>query len=340
MKLKDIAKMLGGEVLGDPETEILGVKGIEEASGGDITFISGRKYLSAAQASGASCIMTGEFVEGMEKAQLKVADPRFCFAKLLEHFHARPKRPTGISPLAFVGGTARIGEEVSIYPFAYISEGVTLGKGSTVYPGAFIGEGTSVGEGTVIHPNVVVREGVKIGNRVIINSGAVIGSDGFGYTPHEGRHYKIPQVGGVIIGDNVEIGANTTIDRATTGNTEIGSGTKIDNLVQIGHNVKIGPDSIIVAQAGIAGSARMGKGVILGGQAGVADHAVMEDGVLIVGRSGVHGTLKKGVYSGLPAMPHKEWLRASVVFQKLPEMHKKLLKLEEKIKELQRGRIK
>lgn len=336
MKLGEIANLLNGEIIGNPEIEITGVSGIGEAQEGDITFLSTesyRKYLSGCKAS---CVMVKEPIDGLGITQLRVSNPQFAFAKLLEHFYIKPKSPIGISKDSIVSDSATIGKDVSIFPFSYISDSVFIDDGVIIYPFVFIGRDTTIGRDSIIYPNVVLRENVKIGNRVIIHSGSVIGSDGFGYVFEEGKHYKIPQVGGVIVEDDVEIGSNVSVDRATTGNTIIGEGTKIDNLVQIAHNVKIGKNSIIIAQVGIAGSTEIGDFVTLAGQVGVADHVKIESGTMIGAQSGVAGVVAKGVYSGSPIMPHRDWLKAQVVFTKLPELYKKIKELEEKVKELER----
>ncbi|MBI3593014.1 MAG: UDP-3-O-(3-hydroxymyristoyl)glucosamine N-acyltransferase, partial [Nitrospirae bacterium] len=249
-------------------------------------------------------------------------------ARLLSHFYVKPHKCRGISKNAFVSEKSSIGENVTVYDFAYISDGVTIGADCIIDPGVYIGDNTRLGDGCVIHPNVTIREGVTVGNRVTIHAGSVIGSDGFGYVFENGRHNKIPQVGGVIIEDDVEIGAGVTIDRATTGNTIIGQGTKIDNLVQIGHNVRVGRNVILVSQVGIAGSSEIGDGVVLGGQVGVADHAVIEAGTMVGAKSGIMGEVKKGIYSGTIAIPHRDWLKAMSVFAKLPELKKKIEELE------------
>lgn len=335
MRLKDIAKLLSAEIIGNEDIEITGVSGIEDALEGDITFLASPKYIKKLKDTKASCVMVRDAVSEFHGAQLKVSDPYYAFARLLEHFYVKPIKPTGISSLSFVSDDVRIEEDVSIYPFCYVSGGAEIGRGSVIYPGVFIGEGVKIGEDCIIYPNVVLREGVFVGSKVIIHPGAVIGSDGFGYVFHNGVHYKIPQVGGVIIEDDVEIGANVTIDRATTGNTVIGKGTKIDNLVQIGHNVKIGAGSIIVAQVGVGGSTEVGRFVTIGGQVGVSDHARIEDGTMIGAQSGVMGHLTKGVYSGSPVIPHMQWLKAISLFSKLPDLSKRLRQLEDKIKEIQ-----
>ena len=224
-------------------------------------------------------------------------------------------------------------------PFAHLADGVSIGDETVIMPGAYIGERSKIGSQCMIYPNVVIREGVSIGNRVIIHSGTVIGSDGFGYVLENGAHYKIPQVGGVIIEDDVEIGSNVSIDRATLGNTIIGKGTKIDNLAQIAHNVKIGENSLIISQAGIAGSSEIGNFVIIGGQVGVADHTTVESGTIVVAQSGIYGNVSKGVYSGTFALPHKNWLRSQALFAKLPELNKKINDLEERLNKLDKEKL-
>ncbi|MEW6214056.1 MAG: UDP-3-O-(3-hydroxymyristoyl)glucosamine N-acyltransferase [Nitrospirota bacterium] len=339
MKLKEIASLFNGEIIGPPEAddiEITGVSGIKEAKEGDITFVSAERYIKDLSGCRASCVIVKEPIADVGIAQLKVSNPYLAFAKLLEHFYIKPQEPTGISKDAIVSDKAKIGDDVSIFPFSYISDGVSIGDRTVIYPYVFVGENTTIGEQCIIYPNVTLRENVKIGNRVIIHSGSVIGSDGFGYVFGEGRHYKIPQVGGVIIEDDVEIGSNVSVDRATTGNTIIGRGTKIDNLVQIAHNVKIGENSIIIAQVGIGGSTEIGDFVTLAGQVGITDHAKIESETMVGAQSGIMGHVKKGAYSGTPAISHRDWLKAQAIFAKLPELYKKIKELEERIKELER----
>ncbi|MGO9954356.1 MAG: UDP-3-O-(3-hydroxymyristoyl)glucosamine N-acyltransferase [Dissulfurispiraceae bacterium] len=331
MKLKDIAVLIEGRVIGDGEVDISGVSGLSEARQGDITFLSGGKLLKEAKESRAAAIIVKEGTEGLDKPQIACANPQLAFAVLLGQFYVRPHPYMGISEKAVVSNSATIGENVTVYPFAYIADGASIGKDSVIYPGVFIGGGSKVGAACLIYSNVTIREGVTVGSRVIIHPGAVIGADGFGYV-FDGRvHRKIPQVGEVIIEDDVEIGANTTIDRATTGATVIGRGTKIDNQVQIGHNVKVGRGAILVSQVGIGGSSTLGDGVVLGGQAGVADHTTIEAGAMLAAKGGFMGTVKKGVYSGGPAIPHRDWLKSTAIFAQLPELKKKIRELEEKI---------
>lgn len=338
MKIREIAALLSGELSGDPDIDIQGVKGIEDAGEGDITYIVGRKMLPQALKSMASCILVDDFIPDTRAAQLKVKDPQFAFATLLNRYYPPSHPLPGLDSNAFVHEEATIAENVSVQAFAYISSRATVGRGTVVYPGVFIGEGVTVGEDCVLNPGVVLMQGVKIGNRVIIHANSVVGSDGFGYLQRKGKNIKIPQVGGVIIGDDVEIGAGVTIDRATSGNTVIGSGTKVDNLVQIAHNVKIGENCILVAQVAIAGSSTLGRNVVIGGQAGIANHVNINDETMIGAKGGVMSDLKKGIYSGVPVQPHREWLRSSAFFARLPEINKRLTSLEEKIHQIEGGR--
>ena len=334
MKLRDIGLLIEGRLIGNGEVEISGVAGLSEAGDGDITFLSSIKLLKEARESKAAAVIVKEGIEGLEKPQIACANPQLAFALLLGQFYVKPHPFKGISEKAFVSPSASIGENVTIYPFAYIADNANIGKNSVIYPGVFIGEGSKVGATCLIYSNVTIREDVTVGSRVIIHPGAVIGADGFGYVFDGQAHRKIPQVGTVIIDDDVEIGANTTIDRATTGATVIGRGTKIDNQVQIGHNVKVGRGVILVSQVGIGGSSTLGGGVILGGQAGVADHATIEAGTMLGAKGGFMGTVKKGIYSGGPAIPHRDWLKSTAIFAQLPEMKKKIHELEEQIKAL------
>jgi UDP-3-O-[3-hydroxymyristoyl] glucosamine N-acyltransferase len=336
VKLRELASLLNGEIFGDRDIEISGVSSINDAKEGDITFISAKRYIKDLSGSRASCVIVKELIPGASIAQLKVSNPNLAFAKLLEYFNLKPSKPIGISKDAVVSPKAAIGKDVSIYPFSYIADGVSIGSGTIVHPYVFIGENTMLGEKCIIYPHVTLRENIKVANRVIIHSGSVIGSDGFGYVFDEGKYHKIPQVGGVIIEDDVEIGSNVAIDRATTGNTIIGEGTKIDNLVQVGHNVKIGRNSVICGQAGIAGSSELGEYVTLAGQVGIADHVKIESESRIGAQSGVIGDIEKGAYSGTPAMPHKQWLRVQAIIARLPESYRKIKELEEKIKDLER----
>lgn len=337
MKIKEFAEIVSGEIIGDPEGEITGVSGIRQAIAGDITYVSSAHYIKYLEGSNASCVIVKDVIPDISIPQIKVINPHYAFARALECFYPKPTHAAGISSQAFVAVSASIGKDVSIYPFAYVSEHAVIGEGSVLMPGTFVGSSSTIGRQCLLYPNVTVREGVTLGDRVIIHSGTVIGSDGFGYVFEQGEHYKIPQVGGVIIEDDVEIGSNVSVDRATTGNTIIRNGTKIDNLTQIAHNVTIGQKSLIVSQVGIAGSTDIGDFVVLGGQVGIADHTTIASGTMVAAQSGLKGHVEKGIYAGSPAIPHATWLRAQALFARLPEMNKRIRKLEEKISRLEKG---
>lgn len=338
MKLIEVARLLGGELKGREDLEIKGASGLEDAEEGYISFVADKKNLSHALESRASSFIVGEFFPELDAPQIIVEKPVYSFAKLLGSFYTPPRPSAGIHRLALVEDDAVVSEEACIEAFVHVSEGASIGAGTVLHSGVFVGKGAGIGEDCIIYPNVVIREGVSIGNRVIIHPGAVIGSDGFSFVLHEGRHHKIPQVGGVVIGDDVEIGACTTIDRATTGNTIVGNGTKIDNLVQIAHNVKIGEHSILVSQVGVAGSCNIGNYVVMGGQAGLADHLNIEDGVMLAARSGVMKDLKRGIYAGSPAIPRREYMRAVSFLYRLPELNDKIKEIEKKLGNIERSR--
>lgn len=335
MKLKEIADLTDGEIFGDGEVEITGAAGVSDAEEGDITFLSTPRLLNELKKSRASAVIVKSSIGDIKKPQIITKNPQYTFARLLSYFYIKPHPYMGIDKNAYVSDKAAIEQNVTIYPFAYISDGVRVSSGTVIYPGVFIGSASIIGENCLIYPNVTIRENVTLGSNVIIHSGSVIGSDGFGYIFENGAHQKIPQIGKVTIEDNVEIGANVTIDRATTGNTIIGKGTKIDNLVQVGHNVKVGENVILVAQVGIAGSSVIGDGTVLGGQAGVADHTILEAGTMVGAKGGAMGEMKRGIYSGILPMPHREWLRAMAVFSQLPELNKRVKELEKEIKRLE-----
>jgi UDP-3-O-[3-hydroxymyristoyl] glucosamine N-acyltransferase len=334
MKLKEIAEIINGRIIGRDDIDITGVSGITDAKDGEITFLSDKRYLKDLMNSDAAAVILKEPIEGLKKSFVIVENPLYAFAKLLSFFHKKTRDFEGIHKNTYISDRASISKDVTIYPFVYIADDVTIETGTVLFPGVYVGERSYIGKNCLIYPNVTIREDVKIGDNVIIHSGSVIGADGFGYVFDSGIHHKIPQIGGVIIEDDVEIGANSTIDRATTGNTVIGKGSKIDNLVQIGHNVKIGENTILVAQVGIGGSSFIGNYCVLGGQVGVSDHADVETGTMVGAKSGIMpGKLSKGIYSGIPVIHHKEWLKAVSIFSKLPDIYKRIKELEDKIKQ-------
>lgn len=334
--LKELAQIVGGEIAGDESVVIGKAAEIEDAGEGDIAFIANPKYIDRISTTKASAIIASPDIKVPGKNFLYVKNPYLAFAKVLAIFKPSTTSYKGIHPGAHIHQTAVIGSSVSLYPHVYIEQDAKIGDRVALYPGVYIGKGAQVGDDTILYSNVSVREGCFIGKRVIIHCSSVIGSDGFGYAKDGTRYHKIPQVGIVRVEDDVEIGACVTIDRATLGETVIGRGTKIDNLVQIAHNVAIGEDSIIVAQVGISGSTKIGKRVTLAGQVGVVGHIEIADDVMIGAQSGVtNNVASKDVLSGTPAIPHKEWLKAATIFAKLPEMRKMLMELEKRVKELE-----
>ena len=334
--LSELAQLVGGEVIGDGGVMIVGVAPIEEARKGEITFIAHPRYLPKLSQTEASAVIVSPKVGEAEKPLLRVANPYLAFAKILGMYAHRPHEPRGVDQGAWVSPTAKLGEGVSVYPFAYIGDHAEIGNRVILFPGAFVGDNTVLGDDTLIYPNVSIYEGCRIGKRAILHSGVVIGSDGFGFARDGKRSVKIPQVGIVEIGDDVEIGANTTVDRAAMGKTVIKRGVKIDNLVQVAHSVTIGQDSIIVAQVGIAGSTKIGSNVILAGQVGVGDHIEIGDNVMVGPQSGVVKDIPPNqVVTGSPSIPHKDFLRAIMTFPKLPEIWKKIGHLEAKVQDLE-----
>lgn len=334
--LKELAELVDGEVYGNGSTLISRAAPLESATIGDITFITSSRYAGFLKTCTASAIITLPEIQVENRAIIISKNPQLAYAKIVTLFNSKPYMPKGIDNRAYIGRRPRISDTVSIYPFAYIGDDVEIGERTVVHPGAYIGNGCTIGDDVTIYPNTTIIDQCIVGNRVIIHAGVVIGADGFGFARDGKRHYKIPQIGTVQIEDDVEIGANTTIDRAAFGKTLIMRGTKIDNLVQIAHNVVIGEDSIIVAQVGIAGSSKLGNNVIIGGQGAVADHITIGNNVMIAGQSGVAADIPDNqVMSGSPAIPHREWLKASLTFPKVPEMRKEIRELEKKVAELE-----
>jgi UDP-3-O-[3-hydroxymyristoyl] glucosamine N-acyltransferase len=335
-KLKELAEWVGGTVVGDGEVEISGVGAIEEARMGEITFVANPKYLPKLSETHASAIIVSKEVTQADKPLLCVTNPYLAFAKILTLFSQQPYQPKGIDSNAWISPTAKLGKDLTLYPFVYIGDRCSIEDRVTLYPGVYVGEDSSIGEDSILHSNVSIYSGTVIGKRVILHSGVVVGSDGFGYVKEGNKNVKIPQVGSVAIEDDAEIGANVTIDRATFGRTIIRRGVKIDNLVQVAHNVIIGEDSIIVAQVGISGSTTIGKNVTLAGQVGVVGHIEIGDNVMVGAQAGVtHDLPANQGYVGSPAIPHREFLRAITVFPKLPEMRKTLLDIEKRLKKIE-----
>jgi len=335
-RLREIAEWVDGTVVGDGEVEISGVAAIEEARAGEITFIANPKYLPRLSETLASAIIVSKEVIQADKPLLCVTHPYLAFARVLTLFSHKPYQPKGIDSNAWISPTAKLGEDLSLYPFVYIGDHCSIGDRVILYPGVYVGEDSSIGEDSILYPNVSVYPGTVIGKRVILHGGVVVGSDGFGYAKEGRKNVKIPQVGRVEIEDDVEIGANTTIDRATLGKTTIRRGVKIDNLVQVAHNVTLGEDSVIVAQVGISGSTKIGSNVTLGGQVGVVGHIEIGDNVMVGAQSGVaHNLPANQGYTGSPALPHREFLRTITSLPKLPEMRKTLIDIEKRLKKIE-----
>ncbi|MEK6725481.1 MAG: UDP-3-O-(3-hydroxymyristoyl)glucosamine N-acyltransferase [Deltaproteobacteria bacterium] len=334
--LKELAELVGCEVSGNGSILIKGVAPLESAAEGDITFITSPKYAHLLKITAASAVIAPPEIRVENKDLIVSRNPQLAYAKILTLLNSRPYTAKGIDKRAYIGRRPKISETVNIYPFAYIGDDVEIGERTVVYPGAFVGNGCIIGNDVAIYPSTTIMDRCILGNRVIIHAGAVIGADGFGFARDGKRHYKIPQTGIVQIEDDVEIGANTTIDRAASEKTRIKRGTKIDNLVQVAHNVVIGEDSIIVAQVGIAGSSVLGSNVVIGGQAAIVDHVKIGDNVMIGGQSGVASDVHDNqIVSGSPAIPHRDWLKASLLFSHLPDMRKTIKELEKKVEELE-----
>ena len=334
--LKELAEWVGGTVIGDGDIAISGVAAVENAKAGEITFIASAKYLPLLSTTGASAVIVSPDVKQSDKPLLSVANPYLAFAKILTLFTQKPYAAKGIDPQAWISPTARIGKDVTVYPFVCIGDRCSIGDRVTLYPGVSVGEDSSIGDESILHAHVSVYPRTIIGKRVILHSGVVIGSDGFAYVKEGKKNVKFPQVGIVEIEDDVEVGANTTVDRAALGKTVIHRGVKIDNLVQVAHNVVIGEDSIIVAQVGISGSTKIGSNVTLGGQAGLTGHITIGDNVMVAAKAGVMNDLApNAAYMGAPAIPHREQMRVIAATLKLPEMKKTLKELEARLKRIE-----
>ena len=338
--LARLAEVVGGELEGDGGVAIRAVNGIREAGPGEITFLSNARYAKFLSKTRASAVLLGLSAERVPLAVIRCRDPYAAFLKLLDLFaRARPGPRTGIHPTAVLGPDVVLGGENAIGPYAVLEDGVRVGERTAILAGAYIGRGAALGDDCIVHPRAVVAEGTLVGHRVVIHSGAVIGGEGFGFYPDGGRYRKIPQIGRVVLGDDVEVGANSTIDRATVGETRIGRGVKIDNLVQIAHNVVIGEDSILCGQVGVSGSTEVGKGVTLAGQAGLVGHIRIGDGAKVGAQGGVTKSVPDGrEVSGYPALPHALARRIYASMRRLPDALLRLRQLSERVERLEEKR--
>jgi len=337
LKLSDIAARLECSLEGDGDVEIGGVAGIEAAGPGDLTFVANPKYASRLQDTRASAVILGSDVHGAPCSVLRAAHPYLTFARAVELFADPWRPPAGIHPTAIIEPHVGLGEDCSIGPYAVIGAGARIGARTVIHEHASIGRQAQVGADCTLHARVSIRERVRLGDRVVVQDGAVIGSDGFGFAKRaDGSHHKIPQIGGVVVDDDVEIGANTTIDRPAVGETRIGRGTKIDNLVQVAHGVTIGRHVLLAAQVGVAGSSTLEDDVTLAGQVGVAGHLTLGKGVIATAQTGIPNSVEAGSFiSGYPAIPNREWLKSSAVFRRLPALKKLVAALEDRIAELE-----
>jgi len=333
--LGELAEYVGGHVCGDPNIVIRAVATLGRAKEGDISFLTNRKYERQLQATKASAVIVAQSADA-PVALLVAEDPYYAFAQVMVLLHGqRRHKETGISPQAFISDTAVLGAGCHVYQFATIADDVQIGERCIIYPCAYIGEGVTIGNDCIIYPSVTIYERCRIGHRVIINAGSAIGTDGFGYATHEGVHHKIPQIGGVVIEDDVEIGSCCGVERGTLDDTIIGQGSKLSDLVTIGHGTKIGPHCLLVAQVGIAGSATLGHHCVVGGQAGIVGHITIGNNVTIGGRAGVINSVRDGqTMLGAPAIEADEARRAYAMFPYLPRMRQDIRELQNRLRKI------
>lgn len=339
MKLWEIAERLGCVVEGDASLEITGVAGIEEAKAGELTFLVNRKYRPALATTKASAILISRDEAAVPMAALRSANPYLDFARAIELFHPAPAYPPDVHPTAVIAKTAKIGHGAHIGPYCFVDENVEIGSNAVLHSFVTIYRGARIGDDFFAHSHACVREGCCIGNRVLLQNGVVVGSDGFGFAREaNGRWHKMRQAGTTIIGDDVEIQAHSAIDRATIGETQIGRGTKIDNLVQVGHACKVGEDTLLCGQVGLAGTTRVGNRCILAGQVGAAGHLTIGDGATLTAQSGVPTDVPAGaIYSGYPAMDNLAWRKSVAVFNRLPELQRELRELRAEVENWRSG---
>jgi UDP-3-O-[3-hydroxymyristoyl] glucosamine N-acyltransferase len=331
MKLAELALALGAELRGDGDAEIAGVAGIEEAGPKQVTFVANPRYAALARTTEAAAVLVAPDFPEIDTATLRTANPYLAWAKTIQLFYREPEYLPGIHPMAAIHPSAKIGKHAHVGPFAVVSENVTIGDYATILSHAVIYANAVIGDYFFAHAHSVVREACRIGNHVVLQNGVIVGCDGFGFAKDDhGAWNKIVQAGPVVIGDHVEIQANSCIDRASVGETRIGSGVKVDNLVQVGHGSKVGDHTLLCAQVGLAGSSEIGKSNILAGQVGVAGHCKLGDGVIMTAQSGVSHDVPAGkVISGSPAFDNRQWLKATAIFNRLPDIVKKLQRRDE-----------
>ncbi len=331
-RLDELAGRIGAQVVGDPAKTIRAVRPLNEAGPDDLSFLHNRKYAAQAESSQAGAILTADAKTLRGRNLLVTPEPYLGLARVLEVIHPRTRPAPGVHPSAILADGIEVGEGVAVGPAAVIGERTRIGAGSVIGPGCVLGSDVVLGTGCLLHPRVAVLDGCRIGDRCILQAGAVVGSDGYGYATVDGVHHKVPQVGIVVLEDDVELGANVCVDRATLGETRIGRGTKIDNLVQIAHNVTVGEGSLLVAQVGISGSTHLGHHVIMAGQAGAAGHLQIGDRVVVAAKSAVIKDVPDGGFvAGIPAQPHRDWLKSGAALRRMPAALERLRALERRV---------
>ena len=336
IRLDELAKAVNAQVRGARETILTGVNNLDGAGRGDLVCVTGARFIEAARRSKAGAFLVATPLENFRRPQLITPNPQYDFNRLINQFFTIPRQSTGIAEGLWQGEEVEIGPDASIGPFVTLGHRAKIGARVTLFPGVYVGDDAQIGDDSIVHPNAAILERCIIGSRVIVHCGTVIGSEGFGYVQHEGRHHKIPQLGNVILEDDVELGANVTIDRGTFGHTIVKRGTKVDNLVQIAHNVAVGEDCILIAQVGIAGSTKLGNHVMVGGQAGLVEHITVGDRAMIAAGAGVERNLDPGaVVAGRPAVKLETALKTGALLYRLPELRHQIIEMEKRIRTLE-----
>lgn len=330
--LEELARRLDVEAVGDGSIRLTGVRSLADAGPRDLSFLHNPKYVDDARASRAGAILVASAAELPGRALLVTPEPYLALARALALFHPPVRPPTGVHPTAVVSPEATLGADVSVGPHAVVEDGASIGDRTIVGAGCVVCRGATLGADCLLHPRVVVETGCRVGDRCILQAGAVIGSDGFGFATVGGVHHKVPQVGIVVLEDDVEIGANVTVDRAALEETRIGRGSKLDNLIQIAHNVRLGEGCLLAAQTGIAGSTTVGDHVMFGGQSGAIGHLEIASGALVAAKAAVYKSLPEAtMYSGIPARPHGEWMRSHANLARFDRLKERIRKLEQRI---------